>query len=227
MSSTTLPVCPKTGSTSPSLTVHLCLHTAPGNRECARPTSPLLFWNAVFFPPLTSSFQCHASRLLPYPGSSATCTTAFPRSLPRRSMSICGCFRRRVPGVGVGIRAHLYVFRCFLALAGRSLPWQLRAAYAFPAGGPTLDDCRFGDHVDEPRRPGPRGRHTERSPPVMALRGEYRWGLATGRIRGGIWTVKSAKDSDRYYFAKFRDAPPHNAGVHGGEEAATLFPSVS
>ena len=36
MSSTTLPVCPKTGSTSPSLTVHLCLHTAPGNRECAR-----------------------------------------------------------------------------------------------------------------------------------------------------------------------------------------------
>ena len=37
MSSTTLPVCPKTGSTSPSLTVHLCLHTAPGNRECALP----------------------------------------------------------------------------------------------------------------------------------------------------------------------------------------------
>ena len=36
MSSTTLPVCPKTGSISPSLTVHLCLHTAPGNRECAR-----------------------------------------------------------------------------------------------------------------------------------------------------------------------------------------------
>ena len=36
MSSTTLPACPKTGSTSPSLTVHLCLHTAPGNRECAR-----------------------------------------------------------------------------------------------------------------------------------------------------------------------------------------------
>ena len=36
MSSNTLPVCPKTGSTSPSLTVHLCLHTAPGNRECAR-----------------------------------------------------------------------------------------------------------------------------------------------------------------------------------------------
>ena len=36
MSSTTLPVCPKTGSTSPSLTVHLCLHTAPGNRECAQ-----------------------------------------------------------------------------------------------------------------------------------------------------------------------------------------------
>ena len=28
MSSTTLPVCPKTGSTSRSLTVHLCLHTA-------------------------------------------------------------------------------------------------------------------------------------------------------------------------------------------------------
>ena len=28
MSSTTLPVCPKTGSTSPNLTVHLCLHTA-------------------------------------------------------------------------------------------------------------------------------------------------------------------------------------------------------
>ena len=36
MSSTILPVCPKTSSTSPSLTVHLCLHTAPGNRECAR-----------------------------------------------------------------------------------------------------------------------------------------------------------------------------------------------
>ena len=35
MSSTTLPVCPKTGSTSPSLTVQLCLHTVPGNRECA------------------------------------------------------------------------------------------------------------------------------------------------------------------------------------------------
>ena len=35
MSSTTLPVCPKTGSTSRSLTVHLCLHTVPGNRECA------------------------------------------------------------------------------------------------------------------------------------------------------------------------------------------------
>ncbi len=35
--STTLPVCPKTGSTSPSLTVHLCLHTVPGNRECAPP----------------------------------------------------------------------------------------------------------------------------------------------------------------------------------------------
>ena len=40
MSSTTLPVCPKTGSTSPSLTVHLCLHTAPGNRECAPCGSP-------------------------------------------------------------------------------------------------------------------------------------------------------------------------------------------
>ena len=39
MSSTTLPVCPKTGSTSPSLTVHLCLHTVPGNRECARISS--------------------------------------------------------------------------------------------------------------------------------------------------------------------------------------------
>ena len=39
MSSTTLPVCPKTGSTSPSLTVHLCLHTAPGNRECAHPAT--------------------------------------------------------------------------------------------------------------------------------------------------------------------------------------------
>ena len=36
MSSNTLPVCPKTGSTSPSLTVHLCLHTVPGNRECAQ-----------------------------------------------------------------------------------------------------------------------------------------------------------------------------------------------
>ena len=37
MSSTTLPVCPKTGSTSPSLTVRdLCLHTAPGpSSECA------------------------------------------------------------------------------------------------------------------------------------------------------------------------------------------------
>ena len=35
MSSNTLPVCPKTGSTSRSLTVHLCLHTVPGNRECA------------------------------------------------------------------------------------------------------------------------------------------------------------------------------------------------
>ena len=39
MSSTTLPVCPKTGSTSPSLTVHLCLHTALlreiGNAPCA------------------------------------------------------------------------------------------------------------------------------------------------------------------------------------------------
>ena len=45
MSSTTLPVCPKTGSTSPSRTVHLCLHTAPGNRECAHANSkysPLL-----------------------------------------------------------------------------------------------------------------------------------------------------------------------------------------
>ena len=42
MFSNTLPVCPKTGSTSPSLTVHLCLHTVPGNRECARvqPCSP-------------------------------------------------------------------------------------------------------------------------------------------------------------------------------------------
>ena len=40
MSSTTLPVCPKTGSTSPSLTVHLCLHTAPGNRECAHTQEP-------------------------------------------------------------------------------------------------------------------------------------------------------------------------------------------
>ena len=40
MSSTTLPVCPKTGSTSPSLTVHLCLHTAPGNRECALQLPP-------------------------------------------------------------------------------------------------------------------------------------------------------------------------------------------
>ena len=40
MSSTTLPVCPKTGSTSPSLTVHLCLHTAPGNRECALDDCP-------------------------------------------------------------------------------------------------------------------------------------------------------------------------------------------
>ena len=41
MSSTTLPVCPKTGSISPSLTVHLCLHTAPGNRECAPENVPL------------------------------------------------------------------------------------------------------------------------------------------------------------------------------------------
>ena len=40
MSSTTLPVCPKTGSTSPSLTVHLCLHTVPGNRECAHSELP-------------------------------------------------------------------------------------------------------------------------------------------------------------------------------------------
>ena len=42
MSSTTLPACPKTGSTSPSLTVHLCLHTAPGNRECALPGASTL-----------------------------------------------------------------------------------------------------------------------------------------------------------------------------------------
>ena len=62
MSSTTLPVCPKTGSTSPSLTVHLCLHTAPGNRECAQaargedfkvstdPTDPQFaekFWDVI------------------------------------------------------------------------------------------------------------------------------------------------------------------------------------
>ena len=39
MSSTTLPVCPKTGSTSPSLTVHLCLHTAPGNRAVMSSTT--------------------------------------------------------------------------------------------------------------------------------------------------------------------------------------------
>ena len=48
MSSTTLPVCPKTGSTSPSLTVHLCLHTAPGNRECAPPS--LLETNSAIRP---------------------------------------------------------------------------------------------------------------------------------------------------------------------------------
>ena len=48
MSRTTLPVCPKTGSTSPSLTVHLCLHTAllreignapRGNSICRPPIS--------------------------------------------------------------------------------------------------------------------------------------------------------------------------------------------
>ena len=44
MSSTTLPVCPKTGSTSPSLTVHLCLHTVPGNRECAPRLVPGMLW---------------------------------------------------------------------------------------------------------------------------------------------------------------------------------------
>ena len=48
MSSTTLPVCPKTGSISPSLTVHLCLHTAPGNRECG-PREPRISTN-VFDP---------------------------------------------------------------------------------------------------------------------------------------------------------------------------------
>ena len=46
MSSTTLPVCPKTGSTSPSLTVHLCLHTALlreiGNAPPAQAPSGLL-----------------------------------------------------------------------------------------------------------------------------------------------------------------------------------------
>ena len=47
MSSNTLPVCPKTGSTSPSLTVHLCLHTVPGNRECAR-GGPLLTKTLLF-----------------------------------------------------------------------------------------------------------------------------------------------------------------------------------
>ena len=49
MSSTTLPVCPNTGSTSPSLTVHLCLHTAPGNRECARAylAADTLTWRGV------------------------------------------------------------------------------------------------------------------------------------------------------------------------------------
>ena len=49
MSSTTLPVCPKTGSTSPSLTVHLCLHTAPGNRECAHRHLPELELRSVNF----------------------------------------------------------------------------------------------------------------------------------------------------------------------------------
>ena len=46
MSSNTLPVCPKTGSTSPSLTVHLCLHTVPGNRECAPYTYKLFLEQA-------------------------------------------------------------------------------------------------------------------------------------------------------------------------------------
>ena len=53
MFSTTLPVCPKTGSTSPSLTVHLLPShcTAPGNRECAPlrlwPSGAMLGWPAA------------------------------------------------------------------------------------------------------------------------------------------------------------------------------------
>ena len=59
MSSTTLPVCPKTGSTSPRLTVHFCLHTAPGNRECApvvrRMGSPPPCWSAFQTPMRTGN----------------------------------------------------------------------------------------------------------------------------------------------------------------------------
>ena len=47
MSSNTLPVCPKTGSTSPSLTVHLCLHTAPLREIGNAPLATYLGHNGV------------------------------------------------------------------------------------------------------------------------------------------------------------------------------------
>ena len=82
MSSTTLPVCPKTGSTSPSLTVHLCLHTAPGNRECARRLA-----DRSSSPGRSSRSSRSSSGTGSGPCSSARCTVRWPPCHPRRPPS--------------------------------------------------------------------------------------------------------------------------------------------
>ena len=107
MSSTTLPVCPKTGSTSPSLTVHLCLHTAPGNRECARGNSsatqhreaaPEPDPGAALFPAVRDEIRTNAETRFGHPagptGSPQRQPTATPREPGRRPVRTARSVRR-------------------------------------------------------------------------------------------------------------------------------------
>ena len=92
------------------------------------------FWKADFFRSSTKSFRCHASRVRPYAASSVSCTTAFPRSLPRCSMSNCRWFRRGSAWVGVGMRPlRLRVPRVLAgAWSGRCIDDGFRSAGSVP-----------------------------------------------------------------------------------------------
>ena len=94
MSSTTLPVCPKTGSTSPSLTVHLCLHTVPGNRECALPTCAA--GSAPAVGASSSVFACRGRLIEQGKQGRATCS----RTASGKRLTWSNRHPRRIPARG-------------------------------------------------------------------------------------------------------------------------------